>query len=155
MKTCGIMLLCALLVGCDQPNDTQLRLDASRQLQREIDRNPLRASCEGIARGREWLTQHTLQKLEAKGCQNVLRSATETDFTHAETFHHTLTMVCGGIEGKSFTGTELTRRFIYSPEEKALVIEPMSEQDKTRFEGRKTLQQLQDDFNRQLQQYCQ
>lgn len=155
MKTSGIMLLCALLVGCDQPNDTQLRLDASRQLQWVIDRNPLRASCEEIARGREWLTQRTVQKLEEKGCQNVLRSATETDFIHAETFHHNLTMVCGAIEGKSFIGTKLTRRFIYSPEEKALVIEPMSEQDKTRFEGRKTLQQLQDDFNHQQQQYCQ
>lgn len=155
MKTSGIMLLCALLVGCDQPNDTQLRLDASRQLQRVIDLNPLRASCEHIARGREWLTQRTLEKLEKKGCQNVLRSANETEFTHAEIFHHTLTMVCGGIEGKSFTGTELARRFIYSSEEKALVIEPMSEQDRTRFEERKTLQQLQDDFNRQQQQYCQ
>ncbi|MEG3130109.1 hypothetical protein SC171_18020 [Pantoea cypripedii] len=155
MKTCGIMLLCVLLVGCDQPNDTQLRLDASRQLQRTIDVNPLRASCEHIARGREWLTQRTLEKLEAKGCQNVLRSATETNFIHAEVYRHTMTVVCGAIDGKSFTGTDLPRRFIYSPEEKALVLEPMSEQDKTRFEGRKTLQQLQDDFNRQQQQYCQ
>jgi hypothetical protein len=155
MKARGILLLCFLLAGCDQPNDTQLRLDASRQLQRTIDTNPLRASCENIARGREWLTQHTVEQLEAKGCQNVLRSATETNFTHTETFRRTLTTVCGGIQGKSFTGTTLNRRFIYSSEEKALVIEPMTDQDKTRFEGQKTLQQLQDDFNRQMTQYCQ
>jgi hypothetical protein len=155
MKARGILLLCFLLAGCDQPNDTQLRLDASRQLQRTIDTNPLRASCENIARGREWLTQRTVDQLEARGCQNVLRSATETNFTHTEMFRRALTTVCGGIQGKSFTGTTLNRRFIYSSEEKALVIEPMTDQDKTRFEGQKTLQQLQDDFNRQMTQYCQ
>lgn len=155
MKTRAVMLLCLLLAGCDQPNDTQLRLDASRQLQRTIDTNPLRNVCENIARGREWLTQRTIDQLEAKGCQNVLRSATETNFTHSETYRHAMTVVCGGIQGKSFTGTTLNRRFIYSSEEKALVIEPMSDQDKTRFEGQKTLQQLQDDFNRQTSQYCQ
>ncbi|MGK3137832.1 hypothetical protein ACCX84_18825 [Pantoea trifolii] len=155
MKARGMMLLCLSLVGCDQPNDTQLRLDASRQLQRTIDTNPLRVECEKIARGREWLTQHTLHRLEAKGCENVLRSATETNFTHSETYRHAMTVVCGGIQGKSFTGTTLYRRFIYSSEEKALVIEPMSDQDKTRFEGQKSLQQLQDDFNRQTTQYCQ
>jgi len=64
-------------------------------------------------------------------------------------------MICGGITGKSFTGTFISRRFIFSPDEKALVIEPVSEADKTRFEGQKTVQQLQDDFNRQHQQYCQ
>lgn len=155
MKTRGILLLCLMLAGCDHPNDTQLRLDASRQLQRTIDTNPLRASCENIARGREWLTKRTLEQLEKQGCQNVLRSATETNFTHTETFRRTLTMVCGAIQGKSFTGTTLNRRFIYSSDEKALVVEPMTEQDKTRFEGHKTLQQLQDDFNRQMTQYCQ
>lgn len=156
MKTRGIVLLgLLLLAGCDRPNDTQLRLEASRQLQRVIDSNPLRASCEKVARGREWLTQRTLEQLRAQGCQNVLRSATETDFTHTETFHHTMTVVCGGISGKSFTGDTLNRRFIYSSEEKALVIEPMTEQDKTRFEGQKSLAQLQEDFNRQDAQYCQ
>jgi hypothetical protein len=154
MKTRGILLLCLALVGCDRPNDTQLRLEASRQLQRDIDTNPLRASCENIARGREWLTQHTLQRLQAKGCQNVLRSATETNFTHTEIRRHSITVVCGGIQGTSFTGSTLARRFIYSSDEKALVIEPMSEQDKTRFEGQKTLQQLHDDFDRQFTQYC-
>jgi hypothetical protein len=149
------MLLCLVLVGCDQPNDTQLRLDASRQLQRTIDTNPLRNSCEDIARGREWLTKRTIERLEAKGCANVLRSATETNFTNTETYRHAMTVVCGGIQGKSFTGSTLNRRFIYSSEEKALVIEPMSDQDKTRFEGQKSLQQLQDDFNRQMTQYCQ
>lgn len=155
MKTRGMMLLCLVLVGCDQPNDTQLRLDASRQLQRTIDTNPLRNSCEHIARGREWLTQRTIERLKAKGCQNVLRSATETNFTHSEIYRRAITVVCGGIQGKSFTGSALNRRFIYSSEEKALVIEPMSDQDKTRFEGQKSLQQLQDDFNRQMTQYCQ
>ncbi|AIR86467.1 hypothetical protein VH86_22735 [Pantoea sp. BL1] len=155
MKTRGILLLCVLLAGCDQPNETQLRLDTSRQLQRTIDTNPLRASCEDIARGREWLTPHTLERLQAQGCQNVLRSATETNFLHTEFFHRSLTTVCGSIRGKSFTGTFLDRRFIYSYEERYLVIEPMTEQDKTRFEGHKTLQQLQDDFNRQTTQYCQ
>ncbi|PIF22343.1 hypothetical protein [Candidatus Pantoea floridensis] len=155
MKTRGMMLLCLLLVGCDQPNDTQLRLDASRQLQRTIDTNPLRSSCENIARGREWLTQHTVERLKAQGCENVFRSATETNFVRSETYRHAMTVVCGAIEGKSFTGSTLNRRFIYSSEERALVIEPMSEQDKTRFEGQKSLQQLQDDFNRQISQYCQ
>ncbi|QDY41808.1 hypothetical protein [Candidatus Pantoea soli] len=155
MKTRGMLLLCLLLAGCDQPNDNQLRLDASRQLQRTIDTSALRASCESIARGREWLTQRTLHQLQQQGCQNVLRSATETNFTHTETYHHNITVVCGGIQGKSFTSTLLTRRFIYSSDEKALVIEPMTDQDKTRFEGQKSLQQLQDEFNHQYAQYCQ
>ncbi|MCQ8227557.1 MULTISPECIES: hypothetical protein [Pantoea] len=155
MKARGMMLLCLLLVGCDQPNDTQLRLDASRQLQWTIDTNPLRADCENIARGREWLTQRTLKQLETRGCQNVLRSASETNFITTAIYRHSMTIVCGSIRGKSFTGTELNRRFVYSSEEKALVIEPMSDQDKTRFEGQKSLQQLQDDFNRQTTQYCQ
>ncbi|EJL82402.1 hypothetical protein [Pantoea sp. GM01] len=155
MKTRGMILLCLLLVGCDQPNDTQLRLEAGRQLQWTVDTNPLRASCEDIARGREWLTHRTLQRLEAKGCQNVLRSASETNFINTAIYRHGITVVCGGISGKSFTGTLLNRRFIYSSEEKALVLEPKFDQDKTRFEGQKSLQQLQEDFERQTTQYCQ
>lgn len=155
MKTRGIVLLCLALAGCDQPNNTQLRLEASRQLQRTIDTNPLRASCENIARGREWLTPHTLQRLQASGCQNVFRSATEANFTNTAVYHRSITVVCGGIKGSSFTGSTLTRRFIYSSDEKALVLQPMTEQDKTRFEGQKSLQQLQDEFARQQAQYCQ
>ncbi|WP_243078054.1 hypothetical protein [Pantoea sp. MQR6] len=154
MKLSGALLLCLLLVGCDQPNDTQLVTETGRQLQRTIDTNPMRGVCENIAKGREWLSKNTMRKLEAKGCQDVLRSATETNFTDTTITHRAMTMVCGGIEGKSFTGTAIIRRFIFSPDEKALVIQPMAEVDKTRFEGHKTLQQLQDEFSRQQQQYC-
>jgi hypothetical protein len=155
MKFKGALLLSLLLVGCDQPNDTQLKTEAGRELQRAIDTNPMRAVCENIAKGREWLSHGTRRKLEAKGCQEVFRSATETNFSDNAIYRRTMTMVCGGITGKSFTGTNITRRFIYSLDEKALVIEPMTGMDKTRFEGQKTLQQLQADFNRQQQQYCQ
>ncbi|MCZ4058548.1 hypothetical protein O3W44_04850 [Pantoea sp. LMR881] len=155
MKKSGVLLLGLLLVGCEQPNDTQLVTETGRQLQRTIDASPMRNTCENIAKGREWLSRHTISKLEAQGCQYVLRSATETNFTDTAIYHHTTAMVCGGITGKSFTGTDISRRFIFSPDEKALVIEPMAEVDKTRFEGHKTLQQLQADFNRQQQQYCQ
>ncbi|MXP48930.1 hypothetical protein FD733_04315 [Pantoea sp. Eser] len=143
-----------LLVGCDKPNDTQLVMETGRELQRTIDTSPMRSTCENIARGREWLSRNTVRKLEAKGCEQVFRSSTETNFIETTIFRRTMTMVYGSIQGKSFTGTELTRRFIFSPDEKVLLIEPMTEVDKNRFEGHKTLQQLQDDFNRQ-QQYCQ
>lgn len=63
-------------------------------------------------------------------------------------------MVCGAIIGRGFTGKTLHRQFIYSPEEDELVLEPTSQDDKTRFEGKKTLQQLQDDFQRQHDLYC-
>ena len=155
MKTRAILLLCLALVGCEQPNDTQLRLEAGRQLQRAIDTNPLRASCEKIAHGREWLTQHTLHRLETQGCQNVLRSASETNFLNTAIYHHAMPIVCGSVRGRSFTGLTISRRFIYSFDEKALVTEPLFEQDKTRFEGQRSLQQLRDDFNRQVAQYCQ
>ncbi|MDH1086795.1 hypothetical protein [Pantoea brenneri] len=155
MKFKGALLLCLLLVGCDKPNDTQLVTETGRELQRTIDTSPMRSTCENIAKGRERLSRNTVRKLEAKGCEQVFRSATETNFIETTISRRTMTMVCGSIQGKSFTGTELTRRFIFSPDEKALVIEPMTEVDKTRFEGHKTLQQLQDDFNRQQQQYCQ
>ncbi len=65
-----------------------------------------------------------------------------------------MTMVCGIIIGKSFTGSDIRRRFIYSPGERELVIDPMSTNDKTRFEQRKTLAQLQADFERQQLKYC-
>ena len=155
MKFKGALLLCLLLVGCDKPNDTQLVTETGRELQRTMDTSPMRSTCENIAKGREWLSRNTVRTLEAKGCEQVFRSATETNFIETTISRRTMTMVCGSIQGKSFTGTELTRRFIFSPDEKALVIEPMTEVDKTRFEGHKTLQQLQDDFNRQQQQYCQ
>ena len=155
MKTRGIILLCLVLAGCDQPNDTQVRLEAGRQLQWSIDTNPLRASCEDIAHGREWLTQRTLHRLEQQGCQYVLRSANETNFLNTAIYHRTMPIVCGSIRGKSFTGSTISRRFIYSFDEKALVTEPLFEQDKTRFESQKSLQQLQEDFNRQVEQYCQ
>ncbi|MBE5251528.1 MAG: hypothetical protein QRY16_16560 [Enterobacterales bacterium endosymbiont of Blomia tropicalis] len=154
MKRSGALLLCLLLVGCDQPNDSQLVTETGRQLQRTIDTSPMRAICENIAKGREWLSRKTIRQLQAKGCQDVLRSATETNFTDTTITHRSMTMVCGGITGKSFTGTDIVRRFIFSPDEKALVIQPMTEVDKTRFEGHKTLQQLKDDFHRQQQQYC-
>ena len=155
MKFKGALLLCLLLVGCDKPNDTQLVTETGRELQRTIDTNPMHITCEKIAKGREWLSRNMVRKLEAQGCDQVFRSATETNFTDSTIYRRTMTMVCGGIHGQSFSGTELTRRFIFSPDEKVLVIEPMTEMDKTRFEGHKTLQQLQDDFNRQQQQYCQ
>lgn len=154
MKSLGIVLLALLLAGCDRPRDTQLRLDASRQLQRNIDTSPLRASCEHIARGREWLTQHSVQQLEKHHCQNVLRSASETNFLNTAIYTQTIPVVCGSIQGRSFTGTTLTRRFIYSYDEKALVIRPESDQDKSRFEDRKTLAQLQTDFQNQWAKYC-
>lgn len=155
MKWKGAWLLCLLLAGCDKPNDTQLVTETGRELQRTIDTNPARIRCEHIAKGRERLSRDVVQKLEASHCQNVLRSATETNFTDTTIYHHNTVTICGGITGKSFTGTFISRRFIFSPDEKALVIEPVSEADKTRFEGQKTVQQLQDDFNRQHQQYCQ
>jgi len=155
MKSLGIVLLALLLAGCDRPKDTQLRLEASRQLQRDIDTSPLRENCEHIARGREWLTSHTLQRLEKNHCQNVLRSASEADLVQAAIHTTTIPVVCGAIQGRSFTGGLLTRRFIYSYDEKALLIRPESEQDKSRFEDRKTLQQLQENFERQWAKYCQ
>ncbi|KHE03451.1 hypothetical protein C7434_0990 [Pantoea sp. PNA 14-12] len=155
MKWKGAWLLCLLLAGCDKPNDTQLITETGRELQRTIDTSSARLRCEEIAKGRERLSRDVRQKLEAQHCQNVLRSATETNFTDTTIYRHNTTMICGGILGKSFTGSMIYRRFIYSPDEKALVIEPVSEADKTRFEGQKTVQQLQDDFNRQHQQYCQ
>ncbi|RPD98349.1 hypothetical protein BBB56_15130 [Candidatus Pantoea deserta] len=154
MKKTGALLFCLLLTGCDQPNDTQLMTETGRQLQRTIDASPARGECEDIAKGRERLSRGTRKKLEEKGCQFVLRSATETNFAEAAVFHSTMTMVCGSITGKSFTGSDIRRRFIYSPEERALVIEPMTPNDKTRFEQRKTLTQLQADFARQQLQYC-
>ena len=154
MKKTGALLLCLLLAGCDQPNETQLRTEAGRQLQRTIDASPARAECESIAKGREWLSHSTRKRLEEKGCQDILRSATETNFEQTAIYRTSMTMVCGSIIGKSFTGSEIHRRFIYSPEERELVIEPMSASDKTRFEQRKTLAQLQADFDRQQLQYC-
>ncbi|MFH8134408.1 hypothetical protein ABU178_09545 [Pantoea osteomyelitidis] len=154
MRKTGALMLCLLLVGCDRPNDTQLITETGRQLQRTIDTNPMRNACEKIAKGREWLSDKTVHRLEQKGCQHVLRSATETNFTNTQIYRHSMTMVCGAIVGKSFTGEDISRRFIFSPEENALVIEPTSSHDKTRFEDHKTLQQLQSDFERQQAQYC-
>lgn len=154
MKKTGALLFCLLLVGCDRPNDTQLMTETGRQLQRTIDASPARGECESIAKGREWLSHGARKRLEEKGCQFVLRSATETNFAQAAVYRTSMTMVCGSIVGKSFTGSDIQRRFIYSPEERALVIEPMSANDKTRFEQRKTLAQLQADFDRQQLQYC-
>jgi hypothetical protein len=154
MRRTGALLFCLLLAGCDQPNATQLMTETGRQLQRTIDANPARGECEDIAKGREWLSHSARKRLEEKGCQFVLRSATETNFEQTAVYHTSMTMVCGSIVGKSFTGSEIRRRFIYSPEERELVIEPMSPNDKTRFEQRKTLAQLQADFERQQLQYC-
>jgi len=154
MKKTGALLFCLLLVGCDQPNDTQLMTETGRQLQRTIDASPARNECENIAKGRERLSHGARKRLEEKGCQFVLRSATETNFAEAAVYRTTMTMVCGSIIGKSFTGSDIRRRFIYSPGERELVIDPMSTNDKTRFEQRKTLAQLQADFERQQLQYC-
>ena len=154
MKKTGALLLCLLLAGCDQPNETQLMTETGRQLQRTIDTSAARGECEDIAKGRERLSHGVRKRLEEKGCQYVLRSATEANFAEAAVYHTSMTMVCGSIVGRSFTGSEIRRRFIYSPEERELVLEPMSPVDKTRFEQRKTVTQLQADFERQQLQYC-
>ncbi|WP_130834946.1 hypothetical protein [[Erwinia] mediterraneensis] len=155
MKKTGALILCLLLAGCDRPDETQLITETGHQLQRTIDMNPQRGVCEQIARGRERLSKKTVQQLEAQECQHVLRSSTETSFTRTRIYQHSMTMVCGEIKGKNFTGEEITRRFIFSPGEKALVIEPVSAQDKSRFQDLKTLQQIHNDFERQQAQYCQ
>lgn len=143
-----------LLAGCDGKSDSQLVTEAGKQLQYTIDSNPARGKCENIAKGRERLTSSVLKTLVAQQCDSVLRSGTETNFTDATVFHSNMIMVCGSIIGRGFTGKQLHRQFIYSPEEDELVIEPTSTDDKTRFEDHKTLQQLQDDFVRQRELYC-
>lgn len=155
MKKMGALILCLLLTGCDRPDDTQLITETGHQLQRTIDTNPMRNTCENIARGRQRLSEKTVQRLEAQGCQHVLRSSTETSFTSTRIYQHTMTMICGEIKGKSFTGEEIVRRFIFSPGEKALLLEPVSTHDKSRFQDLKTLQQIHNDFERQQVQYCQ
>lgn len=154
MKRKDALLLCLLLAGCDQPTNTQLTIDTGRQLQRAIDTSPARGACEDIAQGRERLSHHRITLLKEKGCQYVFRSSTETNLTDTAVYHSSMTMVCGGIIGKNFIGEDIQRRYLYSPNERALVIEPMSPNDKTRFEDRKTLAQLHADFERQRQQYC-
>lgn len=153
MKRTGL-LLCLLLAGCDQSTDNQLMTETGRQLQRTIDDNPMRIECEKTAKGHEWLSHSLRRRLTEKGCQYVLRSPTDTNFAEAAVYRSTMTMVCGSIVGKSFTGSDIKRQFLYSPGERALVIEPMSPVDKTRFEEHKTLEQLQSDFDRQQRQYC-
>lgn len=153
-KTMCWLATVLLLAGCEGKSDTQLVIDAGKQLQYTIDSNPARNKCETIAKGRERLTSGVIKSLQAQGCDAVLRSGTETNFTDATVFRHSMVMVCGAIIGRGFTGKTLHRQFIYSPEEDELVLEPTSQDDKTRFEGKKTLQQLQDDFQRQHDLYC-
>ncbi len=83
MKKTGALLFCLLLVGCDQPKNTQLMTETGRQLQRTIDASPARNECENIAKRRERLSHGARKRLEEKGCQFVLRSATETNFAIA------------------------------------------------------------------------
>ncbi|NIF20050.1 hypothetical protein [Candidatus Pantoea multigeneris] len=154
MKTASLVVMCLLLSACNKTNETQLMTETGRQLQRAIDTSPARAQCEAIAKGREWISLNVRRHLEKQGCAEVFRSSTETNFTQSSIYHTSMTMVCGSISGGSFTGETLSRRFIYSPEENALVIEPTSTADKTRFEKLKTVAQLQADFERQYQQYC-